>query len=138
MMTLILKRKDYRNDGIFSELLTEEGKKLCETLEHSYPDSAGKWSPKIPGGNYLCVRGSHRLHADHPVFETYEVTGVSGHQGILFHCGNTENDSEGCVLLGQAAVEKDALRTLIHSRDAFKDFMARVGLAQSFILKVVA
>lgn len=138
MMTLILKRKAYRNDGIFSELQTESGEKLCVTLEHSYFGTGNAYVPKIPGGTYLCVRGSHRLHADRPAFDTYEVTGVSGHQGILFHCGNTENDSEGCILLGKEAVEKDALRSLICSRDAFKEFMARVGLAQSFILKVIA
>ena len=53
-------------------------------------------------------------------FETFEITGVPGHSGILFHTGNTNNDSSGCVLLGT-----DTTRLGISdSRLAFSKFMA--------------
>lgn len=50
----------------------------------------------IPVGLYTCVRvQSPRFGA------TFEVSGVPGRSLIRFHWGNTEEDTEGCILLGR-------------------------------------
>ena len=110
-----------------------------ETLEHAYAAPDGAWRPKIPPGVYRCVRGSHRLHSG-PAFDTFEVTGVAGHRGILFHVGNFNSDSEGCVLCGQKeAVDPNTGQTMITgSRVAFAAFMQRLEGEDEFTLTVVA
>jgi hypothetical protein len=94
---LRLIRLIYSKDGIFSELYDSGGVKLFETLEHSYmTGKLGVWRPKIPIGVFVCVRGVHQLAHSAP-FETFEITGINGHVGLLFHSGNFNQDSEGCV-----------------------------------------
>lgn len=103
------------------------------TLEHAYPTSDASFSAKIPAGTYVCKRSSHRLHGMTEDFVTFEVTGVPGHSGILFHWGNYNKDSEGCILLGMGKRGDDMI-TL--SRVAFEDFMNTQQAVQQFTLTV--
>lgn len=124
-MDLILDRFNFSPNGILGILGSKE-EDICYTLEHAY-----NLAPKIPEGIYRCVRGQHQLKSG-PI-ETFEVTNVPNHTGILFHPGNTENDSEGCILLGMGK-SGDAL-TL--SRLAFEAFMGFQDRVDTFMLKVV-
>jgi hypothetical protein len=126
-MTLKLIRRECKDTGIFSDLCAENGVKLYSTLEHSYD-----CKPKIPNGTFTCVRGKHRLHGMTEDFETFEITGVEGHQGLLFHCGNFNKDSEGCVLVGRTR-SGDMVTS---SREAFADFMEGLKGLDSFTLIV--
>lgn len=126
-MTLKLIRRECKADGIFSDLCAENGVKLYSTLEHSYD-----CKPKIPNGTYTCVRGKHRLHGMTEDFETFEITGVEGHQGLLFHWGNWQQDSSGCILLGLSRSGD----MILHSREAFADFMEGLKGLDSFTLVV--
>lgn len=47
------------------------------------------------------MRGMHQLAGMKAPFETFEVMSVPGHQGILLHVGNFNEDSSGCILLGK-------------------------------------
>lgn len=129
-MTLTLTRKDFREDGIFSELTDEKGKSLAITLEHSYDNK-----PKLYDGTFNCVKGIHRLHNNVP-FETFEITGVKGHTGILFHVGNYNDDSDGCVLVGTDVKDPGEIRMVTHSLIAFSKFMGLVEKLSSFTLIV--
>jgi hypothetical protein len=133
-MNVILKRTDFLADGIFGNLYDENNKLLFATLEHAFDSGAGdgSFAPKIPSGSYKCVRGQHQLaHMTQP-FITFEVTNVPGHTNILFHQGNFNKDSEGCILLGTLRVND----TIIHSADAFKSFMNLEDNIDQFILTV--
>lgn len=136
MITLRLTRKLFREDGIFSWLSLDDGRQLATTLEHSYANGEF-YLPKIPNGTYVCVRGTHKLGIDGEPFDTFEITGVEGHTGLLFHCGNFDNDSRGCVLLGDGLGQQGSQEMVTHSRDAFKRFMETLGDAQTFPLVVV-
>jgi hypothetical protein len=129
-MTLTLTRKDFREDGIFSELTDDKGNSLAVTLEHSYDSK-----PKLYDGTFTCVKGIHRLHDNVP-FEAFEVTGVTDHTGILFHVGNYNKDSDGCVLLGTDIADSDQGRMVTHSMIAFSKFMAMLENDQTFTLIV--
>lgn len=129
-MDLKLKRLDCAEDGIFSELCDMEGKVLFRTCEHSYNDK-----PKVYTGTFKCVRGVHQLHTG-PKFETFEITGVSGHSNILFHVGNWQHDSEGCVLVGEAICESRQGRMVTNSRHAFEEFMKLQDGVNEFTLTV--
>lgn len=122
---------EYRDDGIFSELKDEKGKVLAHTLEHSYDKK-----PKLDLGAYKCVRGKHRLHGMVSDFETFEVKGVPGHTGILFHVGNFNSESDGCLLLGEGIAQSSKGQMVVGSKIAFKDFMNLMEGQNSFTLIV--
>lgn len=132
-----LKRGDLRKDGIFGTFAFDGEPTFCQTLEHAYGDGTGGWQPKVPSGMYTCVRGTHTLHNGIP-FETFEITGVGGHSGILFHAGNWNKDSEGCVLVGHtvATDQNTGDEMITGSRDQFAQWMARLEGVDSFQLEV--
>ncbi len=144
-MNLTLTRKEYRSDGIFSELTDEDGNVIAQTVEHAYEslvshdigDGEGiTYSPKLPIGTYTCVRGQHRLHSG-PI-ETFEITGVLGHSGVLFHYGNTQQDSDGCVIVGQAVVDdpQSGVQMVTNSRTTFMKLMELESERDEFQLTV--
>lgn len=116
-MNLTLTRTDFDADGIFGTLTSDDGSFSCMTLEHAYQQDDGSWAPKTPTGTYTCVRGQHQLHSG-PI-ETFEITNVPGHTGVLIHPGNAENDSEGCCLVGEARVGN----MITNSRVTFAKFL---------------
>ena len=132
-MNLTLTRNEYREDGIFSTCTDEDEKEVCQTLEHSYENL-----PKIPAGVYHCVRGAHRLNGMAGTFDTFEIQGVEGHAGLLFHWGNFQDDSSGCVLVGTERVHcEDGTEMITHSRDSFRQFMQIQDGVDEFTLTVV-
>lgn len=126
-MNLTLRRTSYTDHGIFGLIIDANGDLLCYTLEHAYDKL-----PKLPQGIYECVRGEHKLKGMLVPFETFEVTKVPGHTGILVHCGNYDHDSSGCILVG-TAIEKNMIT---ESRKAFAKFLALQQDVSSFILTV--
>jgi len=137
-MDMTLQRFEQGPNGIFSNLLDDQGRKVDVTVTHAYVSDAG-WQPKVPPGRYLCVRGTHSLDGVHH-FDTFEITGVEGHKGILFHQGNVEEESKGCELIGghvgtllTHGTEEEAV---LDSAEAFKYFMRLQGDATEFWLTV--
>lgn len=121
-------------DGIFGELKTGDGKFVAYTLEHSYDNK-----PKLADGNYTCVKGPHRLHGMTEDFTTYEIKGIPDFDGkpvtgVLFHWGNYNKDSEGCVLLGSSQTPT----MVVHSRDTWASFMTYLAGRDSFTLTVIS
>lgn len=135
---MILKREAFRKDGIFSELLDDQGNQLFCTLEHAFRDEDGHYFPKIPDGVYECIRGQHRLEGMNENFETFEITGISGHTGLLFHIGNFNFDSDGCVLVGSQFNKQPTVWTVINSRIAFTNFMDLQKNCDKFSLLVTS
>ena len=127
-----LTRRDFYSTGIFGDFTFDgDDAPFMVTLEHAYPIETG-FAPVVPPGVYTCVRGTHALSNGVP-FVTFEITGVSGHSGILFHAGNYNADSHGCVLCGKAILGG----MITGSKDEFAAFMARLEGVDSFDLEVV-
>lgn len=124
-MNMVLHRYEEGAQGIFGKLYGVDAE--FDTLEHSFAGRA-----LIPPGNYRCVRGPHRLHGMTKDFETFEVLGIPGHSGLLFHWGNYNRDSQGCILVG-ASRQGDMI---CGSRAAFATFMALQKGEDSFLLVV--
>lgn len=139
-MDLTLERLQFRPDGIFGELRDDSDGLVAVTLEHSYRALTGEWLAKIPEGFFTCVRGEHHLHGMKNPFTTFEVTGVAGHAGLLFHWGNLNRDSEGCILLGDqvsAGAGAQGTEMILNSRVTFKKFMELQARISSFQLMVI-
>ena len=140
-MDLALHRSMKRPDGIFSNLLKDDDSELCVTLEHSYASADSGWEPKIYPGEFQCVRGKHRLHGMDHDFETFEITGVVGHVNLLFHWGNWNENSEGCILLGEKIVDAphagaQHVDMVTNSRVMFAEFMRLQEGVDRFLLRV--
>ena len=103
---------------------------LCFTIEDEHRDQKVKHHTRIPEGIYkLDLRrfgGSHARYQERYGAEWHkgmiEVKDVPGFTDILIHCGNTEKDTSGCILVG------DSLSPgfLGSSRDAYNRIYPRV------------
>jgi hypothetical protein len=135
-MNLTLKRMESTELGVFGVLAETFGRDIAVTLEHAYDSGNGDGSyiPKVPPGRYTCVKGMHRLAHSKAPFETFEIMNVPNHTKILFHVGNWNKDSNGCVLLGIDRVGADMIA---HSRKAFDAFMKLQENNNEFTLTVV-
>lgn len=131
-MNLKLTRTDYLAGGIFGKL-EGDGFSLF-TLEHAYPTPGNSlvYLPKVPKGSYVCKKGVHQLKGATYPFTTYEIQNVPDHENILFHSGNTNGDSEGCILLGRQKIGN----SILYSRLAFSIFMVKTGNLDEFDLIV--
>jgi hypothetical protein len=61
---------------------------------------------------------------------------VKGHEAVLYHTGNIEQNSKGCVLLGLKTGYINGVRAVLESRVAFEAFMEYMGLDTGFTLFV--
>ena len=96
-MKLTVNRKWLTNTATIGELLID-GKFECYTLEDTLRDGcklAGVTA--IPDGTYkVIIDLSNRFQKLMP-----HVLNVPGFEGIRIHAGNTDKDTEGCLLLGR-------------------------------------
>jgi hypothetical protein len=138
-MNLTLSRIGANDHGVFSVLEDEDGQTLSCCLEHAFAAGSDGFIPKVPRGTYTCVRGVHKL-SDLIPFTTFEITGVPNFMGspvtgILFHVGNYNGDSEGCVLVGHA-FQGNPMGSLLNSREAFGQLMSKLDGLDEFQLTV--
>lgn len=127
-----LKRIADTGDATFGVLLGSDGVPFAVTLEEPWRDNQHSISC-IPLGSYACKRFHSVKHPN-----TFEITGVPNRQAILFHTGNSTDDTEGCVLIGEQYAVKDGAPSIAVSRDAFAEFMARCDGYDTFTLEIVA
>lgn len=100
-------------DGCFSVMLWD-GRPFAVSCERTF--SNGR--PIIKNGIYRCVRS----YFNRGGYETFEIL-VPNHTRVLFHKGNVETDSEGCVLVGRYFGRLDDKIAIINSSGAFAEFM---------------
>lgn len=134
-MKFTLTRDECGRFGQLGVLVDEAGDIVAHTMEHAYA-CLDDFAPKIPAGVYTCRLGTHQLHTTGP-FQAYELQDVPGHSNILIHFGNTENDSEGCILVGDSVGEVKGLPAVLNSRKTFDAFMVRCDGAATITLEVV-
>lgn len=138
-MELTLKRFLITDDGVLGVLICGH-RPVCMTLEEEWKDNA-KGISCIPAGSYLCQKVVTPKHG-----ETYQVMDVPGRSNILIHSGNTEEDTQGCILVGKefgdimVTAEEDGKQTrklaVLRSKEAFAEFMKVIDGKQSFALHI--
>ena len=96
--TIVLKRIGENIDGIFGVLLEELNGQLFPfvvTLEKKW-DSNKPFVSCIPLGEFTCKRIISKTYG-----ETFEIFGVTGRDNVLFHWGNFQDNSQGCILIAE-------------------------------------
>ena len=117
------------DDGTFGVFLDYDIP-FCLTLERRWLDNK-RGESCIPWGNFICQR------VQSPKFgETFQVLDVPGRSGILFHKGNINDDSHGCILLGEQFEPINGKNGILASGKAFQEFMQRTHSIDNFVLKI--
>lgn len=121
-----------REDGVFGVIADEGYQYFGLTCENH--------KLLIPKGEYLCKR------TNSPKFgNTFEITGVEGRDHILFHWGNIEDNSLGCILVGElfdSMLSPDGTRKIavLSSKttagQGFLEFLARTVNIDKFKLVI--
>lgn len=124
---LQLLRAIHRPDGV-AGIVVADSLPICLSMERPWLNNQIGISC-IPTGVYVCRR------VESPKFGwTFEVTNVSGRTAILFHRGNIDDDSHGCIVLGEQfnIWEPTGQLSLASSDVAFTEFMRRATGSDKF------
>lgn len=120
-------RDDQNDRRTFGAFVTEEGLRLCDTLELPWRDNQREVSC-IPLGDYQLVYAfSPKHHRD-----LWHIQPVPDRDNTEIHIGNTTADTLGCVLVGDVR-DGDAVD---RSLSAFSRFMAYMGARKGERLSV--
>ena len=109
-MKLTLKRIAKRTDYTIGRLTDEKGERICDTLEPTWRNYKGgelkvPRKSAVPEGTYpVVVTKSKKFGKYLPL-----LVGVPGFEGVRIHSGNTVNDTEGCILVGQNLIKGKVL-----------------------------
>lgn len=114
----------------FGVLMNDDGIPFALTLEKPWLSNMRGVSC-IPEGRYVALR-----HVSPKFGETFWLQEVPGRSGILFHKGNVESDSQGCILVGEQFNPINGEPGISHSAAGFQEFM-RLSQGKDEIVVIV-
>ena len=114
--------RDHMNDTPTTGELLIEGEHFCYTLEDPWINNAPNISC-IPEGQYF-VKLLYSPHFGRPY---PHILGVPGRTGILIHSGNTDADTQGCILVGDHRDENIIWGGLNGAYPRFLEWFASIG-----------
>ena len=114
MKTIIIRRVVTGAHGTFGVLI-HDSIPFALSLEREWLDNQRSISC-IPAGTYICERVNSPRHGD-----TFEITEVPGRSHILFHKGNIDDDSHGCVIVGEQFGVLRGSPAVLASSDGYKE-----------------
>ena len=130
------KGEDSTNGILFNT--TNERKFLCYTLEDESREEKVYGETCIPEGEYkISFRREGGYHAKYSKrfadihMGMLEVCGVPNFNYILLHCGNTDEDTAGCLLLGDTQENNDIKKNgfIGKSTQAYKRVYPKIAKA---------
>ena len=120
-MLIVIKRLYKGEKSIIGEM-TVDGIFECFTLEDVERPVKIKGETAIPKGTYkVIINESNRFKRQLPL-----LLNVPGFEGVRIHAGNTDKDTEGCILVGMGWAGGD---TISMSRIALGQVYATVNAA---------
>lgn len=126
-MKLLLKRLHRTEHSTIGELHID-GKFECYTLEDKEREVKIKSETAIPKGTYIVgITLSNRFKRLLPI-----LINVPNFEGVRIHSGNSNHDTEGCILVGTTRSED----YIGNSRIAFQKLFKKMQLAKSITLTI--
>ena len=125
---LIRLEENYQH-GTFGVLLVQT-KVFCVTLEPADLQNLQNKS-SIPAQQYICERYSSSKYPD-----TFQIMNVPGRNYVLFHSGNINEHTQGCVLLAQYFGKLKNNRAVLNSGKTFDMFMKLMTNYDKFHLTI--
>ena len=106
-----------------------DGAFVCFGLEDEYREEKLVGETRIPAGRYhigLRTEGGfhQRYQVRFPEFHQgmLHILNVPGFEWILIHCGNTDEDTKGCLLVGSQANTTPGNMCIVSSTEAYRRF----------------
>lgn len=114
-MNIRLLRTKQDQYGVHGQMEDDTGKVVAYTIERpwlgNHPDVSC-----VPDGKYICEQHVKSNNGQ----KCWELQNVPGRTAILIHTGNTEGDSEGCIIIGlmfndQGVLESELALDQLHT-----------------------
>lgn len=138
-MKFLIKRVAMTPIAAFGVLIGPDGIPFSLTLERPWLNNQSGISC-IPAGHFTakrCRRSPDYNYADSPKFgNTFQVMDVQGREYILFHKGNLNSDSHGCILVGEQFDPINGVPGIAASAKGFDEFMRMVAHVDEFDLEI--
>jgi Family of unknown function (DUF5675) len=137
-MKLTLTREDFQERATIGRLAVD-GVEFCATLEDV--DRKLEIDPlaKIPGATAI-PRGLYRVTVDYsPHFgkDMPHVLDVPGFSGVRIHPGNSDRDTEGCILVGRRPGNDFIFDSRVTFDPLFEQIQNALKLAKDVTIEVV-
>ena len=118
----------HRTDNSTIGELSIDGKFECYTLEDIERDVKIKGETAIAKGTYkVIINQSNRFKRLLPL-----LIGVPNFEGVRIHAGNSNHDTEGCILVGQ----NRSLDYITKSRKAFDSLFKKMQKAKDITITI--
>ena len=128
-MVITVKRLYKTDTSVIGELLVN-GIFECFTLEDVEREVKIKGETAIPKGTYkVIINASHRFKRLLPL-----LINVPNFEGVRIHSGNSNHDTEGCILVGQT-INKNYIG---QSRKAFEKLFKKMQAAENITLTIIS
>jgi hypothetical protein len=127
-------RSVYTDDGTFGTL-SLDGVPFAVTLENPWINNQ-PFVSCIPAGTYRakrCRSSAEYDYRDSPKYgNTFVIENVENRSKILFHWGNLEKHTQGCILVGSYFGQLGSEPAVLNSRRAFNIMMKKLKNVESF------
>lgn len=127
---IIIKRVVLNRSGTWGVMI-HDYQPFALTLEDPWNDNKKDVSC-IPSGRYNCIK----IYRKNKRYYTYLLLDVPGRTEIMFHPGNTKDDTWGCILIGEEFGKIKDKPALIASKRGFNEFMQKMKQKNSFIIEI--
>jgi hypothetical protein len=128
-MLITIKRLYKTETSTIGELLID-GIFECFTLEDTERDVKIKGETAIPKGSYkVIINQSNRFKKLLPL-----LLNVPNFEGVRIHPGNSNHDTEGCILVGQSRNKN----YIGQSRKAFDKLFKKMQAAKEITLNIIS
>lgn len=139
MIEMTIKRVVTGLEGTFGVIMLGNTP-FALTLEREWRNNQ-KGISCIPAGNYIaqrCRTAPEYSFQDSPKFgDTFVVTEVEGRDKILFHKGNIDEDSHGCILVGEQFGSLRDDTAILASKAGFGEFLRILKGYDTFKLSII-
>lgn len=127
MILLQIRTVALRDDGCFSVLLWE-GRPFAVSVERTFDDG----QPVIRAGIWDCRRDFYHKGG----YETFQII-IPEHDRVLFHRGNSEDDSLACVCVAEKFGTLNGKTAVLESNEGFTKFMELTKGINVFLVEVI-
>jgi hypothetical protein len=114
-MKILVERFDSGSKDTLGRLYID-GKFFAYTLEDEKRDVKVKGDTRIPEGTYKVIFYDSPSHGK----DSLMIKDVPNFKYILIHSGNTEDHTDGCLLVGMRIGSLEGKRAVLDSKTAFR------------------